>query len=694
VTRINSVTDLSHDGNVAVVTLNSPPVNALSAPVTEGLFDAFNQAIASDAEAIVLICEGRTFIAGADIGGFGKAQTPRATLQDVQAVMETSPRPVVAAIHGTALGGGLETALTAHYRVAAPSAKVGLPEVHLGLLPGAGGTQRLPRLTGPEKALEMVTSGRHVGAREALEYGIIDEIVEGSLREGAVAFARRLVAERRPLNKVRDRDDKVAPHKGATELFAKFRAANARKFRGFKAPEHNIRAIEAAVNLPFDEGIAEERRLFEELLASPESAAQRYSFFIERAARKIPGIGPDVEPLPIGKVGVVGAGTMGGGIAMNFLNAGIPVTIVETTEANLARGLGVIRKNYDNTAARGGLTPGQVEERYGRLTGSLNAEDFADCDLIIEAVFEDMQVKKQIFARLDRIARPGAILATNTSFLDVDEIAGATGRPDSVIGLHFFSPANVMKLLEIVRGRKTSSEVLATAVKLAQTIGKIGVVVGVCDGFVGNRMLDLRQLQAAAVAIDGADFWDVDRLLYDFGFPMGPYAMMDLVGLDVLKDRPGQQTLRSVLAARGRLGQKGIGGFYDYDEKRNPTPSPATLQAIEEARARLGVTPRPVSDEEILERTLFIVINEGAKVLQEGIAIRSSDIDLIWQSGYGWPAYRGGPMYYADEAVGLPRLLERLKVYHAQVGDQFKPAALLEQLVAEGRKFSDFEVRA
>ena len=693
-TRINSVTDLSHDGNVAVVTLNSPPVNALSAPVTEGLFDAFNQAIASDAEAIVLICEGRTFIAGADIGGFGKAQTPRATLQDVQAVMETSPKPVVAAIHGTALGGGLETALTAHYRVAAPSAKVGLPEVHLGLLPGAGGTQRLPRLTGPEKALEMVTSGRHVGAREALEYGIIDEIVEGSLREGAVAFARRLVAERRPLNKVRDRDDKVAPYKGSAELFAKFRAANARKFRGFKAPEHNIRAIEAAVNLPFDEGIAEERRLFEELLASPESAAQRYSFFIERAARKIPGIGPEVEALPIGKVGVVGAGTMGGGIAMNFLNAGIPVTIVETTEANLARGLGVIRKNYDNTAARGGLTPGQVEERYGRLTGSLNAEDLADCDLIIEAVFEDMQVKKQIFARLDRIARPGAILATNTSFLDVDEIAGATGRPDSVIGLHFFSPANVMKLLEIVRGRQTSNEVLATAVKLAQTIGKIGVVVGVCDGFVGNRMLDLRQLQAAAVAIDGADFWDVDRLLYDFGFPMGPYAMMDLVGLDVLKDRPGQQTLRSVLAARGRLGQKGIGGFYDYDEKRNPTPSPATLQAIEEARVRLGVTPRPVSDEEILERTLFIVINEGAKVLQEGIAIRSSDIDLIWQSGYGWPAYRGGPMYYADEAVGLPRLLERLKVYQAQVGDQFKPAALLEQLVAEGRKFSDFEVRA
>ncbi len=693
-TSINSVTDLSHDGNVAVVTLNSPPVNALAVPVVGGMFDAFNQAIASDAQAIVLICEGRTFIAGADIGGFGKAKTQRATLQDVQRVMEGSPKPVVAAIHGTALGGGLETALTAHYRVAVPSAKVGLPEVHLGLLPGAGGTQRLPRLTGPQKALELVTSGRHVGAQEALECGIIDEIVEeGRLREGAVAFARRLVAENRPLRKVRDLDDKVAPHRGDTQLFAKFREANARKFRGFKAPEHNIRAIEAAVNLPFDEGIAEESRLFQELVTSPESAAQRYSFFIERAAQKIPGIGPEVETLPIGKVGVVGAGTMGGGIAMNFANAGIPVTIVETNEANLARGLGVIRKNYDNTAARGGLTADQVEARYGRLTGTLNMEDLADCDLIIEAVFEDMEVKKQIFGRLDQIARPGAILATNTSFLDVNEIAASTGRPGSVIGLHFFSPANVMKLLEIVRGRETSREVLATAVKLAKTIGKIGVVVGVCDGFVGNRMLDLRQLQAAAVAIDGANFWDVDRLLYDFGFPMGPYAMMDLVGLDVLKDRPGQKTLRGVLAARGRLGQKGIGGFYDYDEKRNPTPSPATLEAIEEARVRLGITPRPVSDAEILERTLYVVINEGAKVLEEGIAIRSSDIDLIWQSGYGWPAYKGGPMYYADEVVGLPKVLERLKVYQAQVGDVFKPAALLEQLVAEGRKFSDLEAR-
>jgi 3-hydroxyacyl-CoA dehydrogenase len=690
--KINDVTDLSYDGDVAIVTLDSPPVNALSAPVTEGMFDGFNQAIASDAKAIVLICAGRTFIAGADISGFGKAKAPRASLFDVQKIMEDSPKPIVAAIHGTALGGGLEVALCAHYRVAVPSAKVGLPEVHLGLLPGGGGTQRLPRLTGPEKALEMVTSGRHAGAKEALEFGIVDEIVgEGRLREDAIAFARKLIAENRPLKRARDRDDKVAPFKGNTELFANFRKANARKFRGFKAPEYTIRCIEAAVNLPFDEGIAEERRLFQELVVSPESAAQRYSFFIERAAQKIPDIGPEVQTLPINKVGVIGAGTMGGGIAMNFANVGIPVTIVEMAQANLERGLGVIKKNYDNTAARGGLTMDQVAERFGKLTGSLKMEDLADCDLIIEAVFEDMGVKKEVFGKLDKIAKPGAILATNTSYLDVNEIAESISRPESVLGLHFFSPANVMKLLEIVRPRKASKEVVATAVKLAKTIGKVGVVVGVCNGFVGNRMLTMRQQQAAAVAIDGANFWDVDRILFDFGFPMGPYAMMDLVGLDVIKDKPGEITLRGALAARGRLGQKGIGGFYDYDEKRNPTPSPVTGEVIEEARQRLGVKARPVSDQEILERCIYLVINEGAKVLEEGIAIRGSDIDVIWQNGYGWPPYKGGPMYYADEIVGLPKILERLKVYQAEQGDLFKPAALLEKLVAEGKKFSDFK---
>ncbi len=689
--KINDVTDLSYEGEIAVVTLNSPPVNALSVPVTEGLFDAFNAAIASDAKAIVLICEGRTFIAGADIAGFGTIRTPRATLQDVQKVMENSPKPVIAAIHGTALGGGLETALTAHYRVAVPSAKVGLPEVHLGLLPGAGGTQRLPRLTGPEKALELVTSGRHVGAKEALESGIVDELVpEGQLREGAVAFARKVLAEGKPLRKVRDNDDKVAPFRGKPELFDTFRKANARKFRGYKAPGHNISAVEAAVNLPFDEGIVEERRLFVELVTSPESAAQRYSFFIERAAQKIPDIDPATPTLPIKSVGVIGAGTMGGGIAMNFANAGIPVTIVEMAQANLDRGLGVIRKNYENTAKRGGITEAQVEERMGLLTGSLDMNDLADVDLVIEAVFEDMGVKKEIFTKLDAICKPSAILGTNTSYLDINEIAAVTKRPESVIGLHFFSPANVMKLLEIVRPAKVKKEIVATAVKLAKQIGKVGVVVGVCYGFVGNRMLTKRQLQANDVVIDGANFWDVDRVLYDFGFPMGPYAMMDLVGLDVIKDKPGEKSMRGAMVDKGRLGQKGVGGFYDYDDKRNSTPSPVANEIIDEFRKKAGKTPRPVSDEEILERCMFIVVNEGAKCLEEGMAIRASDIDVIWQNGYGFPPYRGGPMYWADNVVGLPKILERLKVYQKEIGDAFKPAALLEKLVAENKKFADF----
>jgi len=681
---INEVTDLSHEGDVAVITLNSPPVNALSAAVREGLYEGFAAAAASDARAVVLICEGRTFIAGADIAAFGR-------VKKAQDVMENLAKPVVAAIHGTALGGGLEVALCAHYRVAVPSAKVGLPEVTLGLLPGGGGAMRLPRLVGPEKALEMVTSGRHVPASEALEMGIIDAIVEeGKLREGAVAFARRLADENRPLIRVRDREDGIAPFRGDTELFANFRKANARKFRGYKAPGHNISAIEAAVNLPFDEAIAEGLRLFVELVTSPESAAQRYSFFIERAAQKIPDIAPDTPTLPIKKVGVIGAGTMGGGIAMNFANAGIPVTIVEMAQANLDRGLGVIRKNYENTASRGGITAAQVEERMGLLKGSLDLNDLADVDLVIEAVFEDMDVKKDLFRKLDAICKPGAILATNTSYLDINEIASVTKRPESVIGLHFFSPANVMKLLEIVRPAKVSKEIVATAVKLAKPIGKVGVVVGVCHGFVGNRMLTKRQEQANDVVIDGANFWDVDRVLYDFGFPMGPYAMMDLVGLDVIKDKPGQKSMRGTMVDRGRLGQKGVGGFYDYDDKRNSTPSPVAVEIIDEFRKKAGKTPRPVSDDEILERCLYIVVNEGAKCLEEGMAIRASDIDVIWQNGYGFPPYKGGPMYWADNVVGLEKVLERLKVYQKEIGDAFKPAALLEKLVAEGKKFADF----
>ncbi|ATQ41869.1 3-hydroxyacyl-CoA dehydrogenase NAD-binding domain-containing protein [Caulobacter mirabilis] len=685
---INSVTDLSNEGDVAVITLNSPPVNALSAGVRDGLYEGFKAAIADDSvKSIVLICDGRTFIAGADISEFG-GERKGADLPAVQDMMENSPKPVVAAIHGTALGGGLEVALVAHYRVAVPSAKVGLPEVNLGLLPGAGGTQRLPRIVGAAKALDMMTSGAHVPAKAANAMGLVDELVEeGKLREGAIAFAKKVVAENWPLKKVRDRE--VA---GATpELFADFRKANARKFRGFLAPEYNIRCIEAST-LPFDEGMKVERKLFMELMTGPQSAAQRYVFFAERAANKIPDIGDDVELLPVKSVGVIGAGTMGGGISMNFLNAGIPVKIVEMKQDALDRGLGVIRKNYENTAAKGRLTLEAVEQRMGLLTGSLALEDLADCDLIIEAVFENMDIKKEVFGKLDAIAKPGAILATNTSYLNVDEIAASTSRPESVIGLHFFSPANVMRLLEIVRGDKTSKPVVATSMKLAKTIGKVGVLVGVCNGFVGNRMLSSRQIQAQALVAEGAMPWDVDRVLYDFGFPMGPFAMSDLAGLDIgwSKEKSSSSTIREVLCEMDRRGQKTGAGYYDYDEKRNAKPSPVTEQIIKDFAANSGVNPREISDEEILERTILPMVNEGAKILEEGKALRASDVDTVWVNGYGWPVYRGGPMHYGD-SLGLAKVVERLKHYQDKHGDFFKPSALLEKLAAEGKGFKDLK---
>ncbi len=686
---INSVTDLTNDGDVAVITLNSPPVNALSANVRDGLYEGFKAAIADDSvKSIVLICDGRTFIAGADISEFGGA-SKGAGLHEVQAMMEGSPKPVIAAIHGTALGGGLEVALVAHYRVAVPSAKVGLPEVNLGLLPGAGGTQRLPRIVGAQKALEMMTSGAHVPAKEANAMGLVDELVdEGNLKAGAIAFARKVVAENWPLKKVRDREVQG----GTPEVFAEFRKANARKFRGFKAPESNIQCIEAAATLPFDEGMAVERKLFVELMTGPQSAAQRYVFFAERAANKIPDVPDDTAIIPIQKVGVIGAGTMGGGISMNFLNAGIPVKIVEMKQEALDRGLGVIRKNYENTAAKGRLTMEAVEKRMGLLTGSLSLDDLADCDLIIEAVFENMDIKKDVFGKLDKIAKPGAILASNTSYLDVNEIASATSRPESVIGLHFFSPANVMRLLEIVRGDATSKEVIATSMKLAKTIGKVGVLVGVCPGFVGNRMLSQRQRQAQALVAEGTMPWDVDRVLYDFGFPMGPFAMSDLAGLDIgwSKETSKGETIRDVLCEMDRRGQKTGAGYYDYDEKRNAKPSEITEKIIRDFAAKSGVNARQADDQEILERTILPMINEGAKILEEGKAIRASDIDTVWINGYGWPVYRGGPMHYGD-SLGLDKVLARLKEYQDKHGDFFKPSALLEKLAAEGKGFKDLK---
>jgi 3-hydroxyacyl-CoA dehydrogenase len=690
-TAINNVTDLSKDGDIAVLTLNSQPVNALSADVRDGLAEGFRQAIADDSvKAIVLVCEGKTFIAGADISEFGKA--PRgASLFEVQTAMENSPKPAIAAIHGTALGGGLEVALSCHYRVAVPSARCGLPEVNIGLLPGAGGTQRLPRIVGVEKALEMVTSGQHVPAKACLEMGLVDEIVpEGKLRDGAVAFARKIVAEKRPLKKVRDSNEKVEAARGKPEIFARFRKDNARKFRGFLAPEYNIRCIEAAVEKPFDEGIKVERELFRELVTGNQSAAQRHVFFAERRVWKIPGIPDNTPTIPVNKVGIIGAGTMGGGIAMNFANAGIPVTIVEMQQEALERGLGVIRKNYENTAKRGRLTMDDVEKRTALIKGSLKLEDLADCDLVIEAVYENMDVKKDIFRKLDGIVKQGAILATNTSALNIDEIASVTKRPEAVIGLHFFSPANVMRLLEVVRADKTSDTVIATSMQIAKKIGKIAALVGVCPGFVGNRILAQRQREAQKLMFEGAMPWDIDRVLYDFGFSMGPFAMSDLAGLDIgwIKEKSKGETIRDVLCEMDRRGQKTGAGYYDYDENRNAKPSPITEKIIKDFVSKSGVNPRAISDEEILERTIYPMINEGAKILEEGKAIRASDIDIVWINGYGWPVYRGGPMFYGD-TIGLDKVLAKMKLWQAQMGDVYKPSALLERLVAEGKKFQD-----
>ncbi len=584
----------------------------------------------------------------------------------------------------------------AHYRVAVPSAKVGLPEIKLGLIPGAGGTIRLPRLMGVEKALELITSGAQIGAKEAQANGIIDEIVEeGKLREGAIAFARRVVAEKRPLKKVRDLNEKIEAAKGKPEIFANFRKANARKFRGFEAPEVAIKSVENAVNMPFDEAMKTERQMFINLISTTQSAAQRYVFFAERQVAKIPDVPADTPTIPINRVGVIGAGTMGGGISMNFLSAGIPVTIVEMKQDALERGMKIMRGNYENTAKKGRMTQEDVDKRMGLLTGSLELEKLADCDLVIEAVFENMDIKKDVFRKLDGIVKQGAILATNTSYLNVDEIASVTKRPDSVIGLHFFSPANVMRLLEIVRGEKTSKNVIATCMQLARKIGKIGVLVGVCHGFVGNRMLAQRQREAQKLILEGAMPWDVDRVLYDFGMPMGPFAMSDLAGLDIgwSKETSSSSTIREILCEMDRRGQKTGAGFYDYDENRRAQPSPVVEKIILDFAQKKGINRRQISDDEILERCIYPMINEGAKILEEGKAIRASDIDIVWINGYGWPVYRGGPMFYGD-TIGLDRVLAKMKEFEGKMGDDFKPSPLLVKLAGEGKGFKDVKVGA
>jgi 3-hydroxyacyl-CoA dehydrogenase len=690
-TALTDMADLTIEDGIAIITVDNPPVNALSQGVRQGIKDGVEQSLADDAvTAIVLRCAGRTFIAGADITEFGGPPKPP-DFHSVLENMENAGKPIIAAIHGTALGGGLETALCCHYRVCDSGARFGLPEVNLGLLPGAGGTQRLPRLVGVEKALEMVTTGNQIGAAEALAEGLVSEIVEGDLRDGAIAFARKVVAEGMPLVKVRDRDEKLQAARDNPAAFDARRKAIARKSRGFLAPEYNIRCIEAAVNLPFDEGLAAERDMFRELISGPQAAAQQYFFFAERQAAKIPDIPRDTAEIPIAKVGVIGAGTMGGGISMNMANVGIPVTIVETSQEALDRGLGIIRRNYENTASKGRISNDDVEQRCGLISGTLELEALADCDLVIEAVFENMDLKKDIFARLDGIAKPGAILASNTSALDVNEIASATSRPEAVIGLHFFSPANVMKLLEIVRGEKTSKEVIKTCMSFAKTIRKTAVLVGVCPGFVGNRILFPRQAQAQRLILEGALPHQVDKVLYDFGLPMGPFQMSDLAGLDIgwSRETSKGETIRDVLCEADRRGQKTSAGYYDYDENRTPSPSPVVEQIIREFSEKAGIERREIPDEEILERCIYPMINEGAKILEEGIAIRASDIDVTWVYGYGWPVYRGGPMHYAD-SVGLDRIVGKMREYREKTGDPaWEPAPLLVKLASEGKGFAN-----
>jgi 3-hydroxyacyl-CoA dehydrogenase len=569
------------------------------------------------------------------------------------------------------------------------SAKFGLPEVNLGLLPGAGGTQRLPRVVGVEKTLAMVTSGVPIGAAEAHQLGLVDQLVEGDLRAEALAFAKDKAAQGGSHPRVRDNDDKLQSAKDNPEIFAATRKMLARKTRGFLAPEYNIRCIEAAVNQPFDEGLKTEGKLFAELMAGPQSQAQQYFFFSERQAGKVPGLSDDAKELPIAKVGVIGGGLMGGGISMNFANVGVPVTIVETNQEALDRGLGTIRKNYENTARKGRLTEEAVEQRCGLIQGTLDMSDLADCDLIIEAVFENMAVKKDIFTRLDGIAKPGAILASNTSALDLNEIASVTSRPESVIGLHFFSPANVMKLLEVVRGAKTSDEVIKTSMALAKRIRKVAVLVGVCPGFVGNRILFSRQIEASKLALEGAPIQQVDKVLFDFGFPMGAFQMGDLAGLDLGwdKDNSNPMDVKDRLCELGRRGQKTAAGYYDYDENRMPTPAAVTAELFAEVAAAQGISQSEISDQEILDRCLLPMINEGAKILEEGIAVRASDIDVTYVYGYGWPVYRGGPMHYAN-TMGLDKVLAKIRHYHETTGDDFwAPSALLVSLAEQGKRF-------
>lgn len=703
---MSDLVQLTRDNDIAIITINNPPVNALSPGVPEGIAEAIEQ-IRQDAnvKAAVLIGGGRTFVAGADIKEFGKITSGESrrgvAFVPLLAHIEDCSKPVVMAIHGTAFGGGLELAMAGHYRVASPDAQVGQPEVKLGIIPGAAGTQRLPRLAGVAKAVEMCADGNPVKAPEALKLGIVDRLIEGDLLQGAIAFAREIAGK--PAPKTRERNQKLGTPEQNAPIFAAAREAARKKYRGMMAPLAAIDAVEAATKLSFDQGVEEERKLFVECLFSDQSKAMIHVFFGEREVTKVPDIPKDTVIIPVKNAAVVGAGTMGGGIAMVFANAGFPVLLKEADQEALDRGLGTIQKNYANSVKRGRFTQQYVDERLKLIKPTINYDGFENADMVVEAVFEGMALKKQVFGELDKVCKPGAILASNTSTLNIDEIASATSRPGSVIGTHFFSPANVMRLLEIVRGKATSKEVIATCMQLSKKLGKVGVLVGNCRGFVGNRMFGPYRREAQFLVEEGATVEAVDKALYDFGMAMGPLATGDLAGLDVgwrirkeyrHLEKPGvrQPIAEDRLCEQGRYGQKTGAGWYKYDAERRAIPDPAVTEMVRLWAAQATIPQRQISTQEIVDRCIYALVNEGARILEEGYALRAVDIDIIYINGYGFPAYRGGPMWYAD-TVGLDKVYERISEFHRQHGELWTPAPLLKQLAQEKKRFQDFDLR-
>ena len=696
-----SVTFERHD-DVALLRLSNPPVNGLSFAMRAALGERVAEALADEAvKAIVIAGADRMFCGGADIREFSAPPPPGAAhLPAILDDMEASPKPVVAAIHGVAAGGGMEVALACHVRLAAPGTRLGLPEVTLGILPGAGGTQRMPRLIGIAKALDVIVGGKLHPVEKAVALGFVDECVEGDLVETAIARARQLAAEGAPLRRASKLTEHLDAARGRPEIFDDFRKKMAKRARGFDAPYACVDCVETTLTMPYAEALKNERVVFHCLRESDQSAAQRHAFFAEREVAKIPDVPKDAPVRPIAAAGVVGCGTMGGGIAMSLANAGLPVTVLESSPEALDRGMAIIRKNYAATVSKGRLSQAQMDERLERITPTLDDADLGAADVVIEAVFEELPLKQEVFARLDRVCKPEAILATNTSTLDVDAIAAATSRPEQVIGTHFFSPANVMKLMENVRGARTSPETIATVMKLSKKLGKVGVLVGVCDGFVGNRMLYAYRRQADFLLEEGALPEQIDRVIYDFGLPMGPYQMADLAGLDVSwRVRKAQAPTRpphlrySPIADRiceqGRYGQKTGAGWYRYEEgSRVPIPDAAIHELIAGVSAELGITRRTIAADEIVPRCLYPLVNEGAKILDEGLALRASDIDVIWMHGYGFPRYRGGPMFWAD-LVGLRTIYDTMSRLHDEHGEWLEPAPLLKRLAESGKGFGD-----